>query len=130
MLVNTAPYLQAWCSLKMPKPQIEFTPVFSFNTFRTNAILTTTSLSHDPNTGDQSAILMHTPGSSWSQPVCDHIYWKECYVLEGRSFDESLGRWFDAGHYCCRPSGMKHGPYKADPERGCKEICYVRYEKR
>ncbi len=113
----------------MPKPEIEFKPTASFATSRTTSDLATTTLSHDPDTHDQTAILSHAPGSSWGQPVCKHEYWEECYILEGRLFDEILGQWFDAGHYCCRPPGMVHGPYRADSEHGCKEICFVRYEK-
>jgi hypothetical protein len=89
----------------------------------------TTVLSYDPDTSDQTVILKHIAGSTWGQPVCKHAYWEECYILEVRLFDESLGKWFDAGHYCCRPPGMVHGPYRGDADIGCKEICYVRYEK-
>ena len=113
----------------MPKPAIEFQPTSAFGQ-QASPDLLTTLLSQDSDTGDQTAILQHVPGSTWGQPHCAHEYWEECYILEGRLFDETLQRWFEAGHYCCRPPGMIHGPYRADPERGCKEICFIIYRPR
>ena len=110
----------------MPKPEIEFTPVSCFESKSTET-LTTTLLSTD-DTGNSTMVLQHAPGSAWGQPACKHGYWEECYILEGRLFDETLGRWFEAGHYCCRPPGMMHGPYRADEKAGCKEICFIRYD--
>jgi hypothetical protein len=118
----------------MPKPEIEFTHVSKL----TSASLTPFDppksgnatirvLSHDPETGDQTSILLHPPGSLWGAPVCLHEYWEEAYILEGRIYDETLQKWFEKGSFCCRPPWMKHGPYKADPEAGCEEICYWRY---
>lgn len=118
----------------MPKPEIEFTHVSAL----TSAPLTPSDplksgnatirvLSHDPETGDQTSVLLHPPGSSWGAPVCLHEYWEEAYILEGRIYDETLQKWFEKGSFCCRPPWMKHGPYKADAEAGCEEICYWRY---
>jgi hypothetical protein len=59
-----------------------------------------------------------------------HDYWEEAYILEGRIYDETLQKWFEKGSFCCRPPYMKHGPYKADPEAGCEEICYWRYPRK
>ena len=121
----------------MPKPQIEFTHISTL----TSEPLTPSDppksgnamvriLSHDAETGDQTSILTHPPGSSWGAPVCLHDYWEEAYILEGRIYDETLQKWFEKGSFCCRPPYMKHGPYKADPEAGCEEICYWRYPKK
>jgi hypothetical protein len=121
----------------MPKPEIEFTHV----SVLTSAPLTPSDppksgnatirvLSHDPETGDQTSVLVHPPGSSWGAPVCLHDYWEEAYILEGRIYDETLQKWFEKGNFCCRPPFMKHGPYKADPEAGCEEICYWRYPRK
>jgi hypothetical protein len=121
----------------MPKPEIEFTHVSAL----TSAPLTPSDppksgnatirvLSYDPETDDQTSVLFHPPGSSWGAPVCLHEYWEEAYILEGRIYDETLQKWFEKGSFCCRPPWMKHGPYKADPERGCEEICYWRYPRK
>jgi hypothetical protein len=121
----------------MPKPEIEFTHVSAL----TSAPLTPSDppksgnatirvLSYDPETGDQTSVLFHPPGGSWGAPACLHEYWEEAYILEGRIYDETLQKWFEKGSFCCRPPWMKHGPYKADPERGCEEICYWRYPKK
>ena len=63
------------------------------------------------------------------EPVYKHEYWEECYILEARLVDKSLEKWFDAGHYCCRPLGMLHGPYRADDAGRCKEICLIKHSK-
>jgi len=121
----------------MPKPQIEFTHISTL----TSEPLTPSDppksgnatiriLSHDAETGDQTSVLTHPPGSSWGAPVCLHDYWEEAYILEGRIYDETLQKWFEKGSFCCRPPYMKHGPYKADPEAGCEEICYWRYPRK
>ena len=121
----------------MPKAEIEFTHV----TTLTAAPLTPSDppksghatiriLSHDARTGDQTSVLYHPPGSSWGAPICMHEYWEEAYILEGRIYDETLQKWFEKGSFCCRPPWMKHGPYKADSEAGCEEICYWRYPRK
>jgi hypothetical protein len=118
----------------VPKPEIEFTHVSKL----TSASLTPFDppksgnatirvLSHDPETGDQTSILLHPPGSLWGAPVCLHEYREEAYILEGWTYDETLHKWFEKGSFCCRPPWMKHGPYTADPKAGCEEICYWRY---
>jgi hypothetical protein len=118
----------------MPKPQIEFTHISALTSTpltpsdpAKSGNATVRVLSHDVETGDQTCILTHPPGSSWGAPVCLHDYWEEAYILEGRIYDETLQKWFEKGSFCCRPPYMKHGPYKADPEAGCEEICYWRY---
>ncbi|KAF2158454.1 hypothetical protein M409DRAFT_32352, partial [Zasmidium cellare ATCC 36951] len=72
------------------------------------------TLSSDPETGDNTVLLTHTPGSEWGDPVCTHEYWEEVYIISGRLFDKTLKQWFGEGDYCCRPPGMVHGPFKAD----------------
>lgn len=34
-----------------------------------------------------------------------------------------------AGSYCCRPPGMFHGPFKADPIEGCAELVFSRHDR-
>ncbi|KAK7061767.1 hypothetical protein R3P38DRAFT_2677927 [Favolaschia claudopus] len=110
----------------MPKPEIEFKPATSFPETITPD-LSTHKLSADPDTGDNTVLLTHKPGSTWGHPVCTHEYWEEVYIIEGRLFDETLKQWFEAGSYCCRPPGMLHGPFRADDLVGCREICWLRY---
>jgi hypothetical protein len=121
----------------MPKPQIEFTHISTLTSEPLTPLdppksgnATIRTLSHDAETGDQTSVLTHPPGSSWGAPVCLHDYWEEAYILEGRIYDETLQKWFEKGSFCCRSPYMKHGPYKADPEAGCEEICYWRYPRK
>lgn len=118
----------------MPKPEIEFThvsalswaPLTPSDPLKSgNSIIRV--LSHDPEIGDQTSVISHPPGSSWGDPFCMHEYWEEVYILEGRIYDATLQKWFEKGSFCCRPPWMKHGPYKADGEVRCEEVCYWRY---
>ncbi|KAF2730426.1 cupin 2 domain-containing protein [Polyplosphaeria fusca] len=111
----------------MPKPTIEFTPTSSFPGSQSPGLLTQ-PLSSDPDTGDKTVLLTHEPGSAWGDPVCQHEYWEEVYIISGRIYDKGLEKWFGAGEYCCRPPGMRHGPFEADGEEGCKEICWLRFK--
>ena len=113
----------------MPKPGIEFTPVASVPKEGPSTLVSQV-LSKDAASGDSTVLLTHAPGTSWGGPVCKHEYWEECYIIEGRMFDETLGKWFEAGCYCCRPPGMLHGPYRADEQAGVKEICFLRYPRK
>lgn len=110
----------------MPKPELEFRPATSFPEKLTSG-LSTRTLSSDPTTGDATVLLTHSPGSTWGAPVCSHAYWEEVYLISGRLYDTTLQQWFEAGDYCCRPPGMLHGPFIADSEQGCREICWLRY---
>lgn len=110
----------------MPKPEIEFKPTTSFPE-ENSTDLSTQTLSLDPDTGDKTVLLTHSPGSSWGEPICKHDYWEEVYIIEGRIYDKTLKRWFGRGNYCCRPPNMLHGPYEADSSSGCREICWLRY---
>lgn len=110
----------------MPKPEIEFKPTSSFPSESTPDLKTQT-LCSDPDTGDETVLLTHSPSSEWGRPVCRHEYWEEVYIISGRIYDKTLQQWFGAGDYCCRPPGMVHGPFVADAEEGCKEICWLRY---
>ena len=113
----------------MPKPEIEFTATSSFSE-NISPGLSTRLLSSDPQTGDKTVLLIHAPGSAWGEPVCEHDYWEEVYIIEGLIFDTTLRRWFGAGDYCCRPPMMLHGPFAADGDFGCKEICWLRYPRK
>lgn len=113
----------------MPKPEIEFCSSLSFAEELTPG-LSSRTLSADSVTGDKTVLLTHSPGSSWGAPVCEHAYWEEVYIIEGRIFDVTLQCWFAAGDYCCRPPKMRHGPFKADEKVGCREICWLRYPRK
>jgi len=113
----------------MPKPEIEFGTVMPYVTTTTPSLITQI-LSSDPGTGDQTVLLTHAPAREWGDPVCQHDYWEEAYIIEGRLYDKTLRQWFPAGSYCCRPPGMLHGPYLADGTTGVKEICYLRYARK
>lgn len=113
----------------MPKPELEFTSVSTFPQVGPSTLVTQV-LSKDRVSGDSTVMLTHAPGSSWGGQVCQHDYWEECYIVEGRLYDETLGKWFEAGSYCCRPPGMLHGPYRADEHSGVKEICFLRYPRK
>ncbi|KAL0477060.1 hypothetical protein AKO1_006347 [Acrasis kona] len=120
----------------MPKPEIEFTSSSSIiPSYLTpedpacSGFSTLKILSRDPDTGDQTSLLNHPPGCHWGSPYCVHEFWEEAYILKGRMYDKTLKKWFDAGHFCSRPPGMKHGPYQADEEHGCEELCYISYDK-
>lgn len=66
-------------------------------------------LSHDPETGSYTRILRSPPAEN--NEILVHDFWEEVYVLEGCQIDKSSGEKSKAGYYCCRPPGMKHGPY-------------------
>ena len=110
----------------MPKPELEFTPTDSFPE-ELSPGLSKRVLSADPETRDHTVLLIHAPGSAWGEPVCTHDYWEEVYIIDGRIYDKTLQKWFGAGDYCCRPPSILHGPFEADEELGCKEICWLRY---
>ncbi|KZP30277.1 hypothetical protein FIBSPDRAFT_850571 [Athelia psychrophila] len=121
----------------MPKPTIEFTPTSSFELVVPAGPLARTEASYrvlaeDLSTGDKTVILIHPPSQEWggdagkdSQAV--HVYWEEVLILRGRIFDKGLQQWFSANQYCCRPPGMLHGPWIADPDEGCEEMAIIRH---
>ncbi|RXK39787.1 hypothetical protein M231_02980 [Tremella mesenterica] len=74
-------------------------------------------------------ILFFGPGYTQSDEPRTHVYWEEVYILEGRLYDRTLERWISPGGFCCRPPGMVHGPYTADPEVGCKQLVTLTYDK-
>ncbi|KAH8920839.1 hypothetical protein BT69DRAFT_1352110 [Atractiella rhizophila] len=119
----------------MVKPTLEFFPTSSLPLTPLDPSDPTGAhqrlLSDDPTTGDKSLILVHPPSSRWGGEVGEgtvHEYWEECLILRGRLYDLTLKQWFGKGDYCCRPPGMKHGPWVADEEEGCEEFVVVRYE--
>lgn len=115
----------------MPKPTIEFTAIEEYqSTLSPSKELQTQVLSEDPQTGDKTVLLTHAKGSRWGEPTIQHEYWEECYILEGRLYDERTSQWYGPGNYCCRPPDVKHGPFVADHEEGCREIAWVRFPRR
>ncbi|CAF2388107.1 unnamed protein product [Rotaria sp. Silwood2] len=58
--------------------------------------------------------------------IITHSFHEEVYILEGAIIDLSLGQTFGKGYHAWRNSGMKHGPYQADPNVGCQMLVIVR----
>jgi hypothetical protein len=80
-------------------------------------------LSEDPTTGDSTGLLIWDPGTDTSPlGVQVHAFWEEVLILEGSLHDLTLDRTFHAGHYACRPPGMRHGPWRA-PD-GCRMLVF------
>jgi hypothetical protein len=71
-------------------------------------------LTIDPATGpwkSKTRIIRFQPGIETTDTLV-HDYWEEVYIIEGYLIDIAKNQTFKAGMYCCRPPGMKHGPYK------------------
>lgn len=105
----------------MPKPEYEFFPVDTVD-FTPCAgevpQLTERVLAVDSDRGVATRVLHFEPGTDTSlNGVQVHDFWEEVYILEGSITDLRLGQTFVAGHYACRPPGMKHGPWVS--EDGC-----------
>jgi hypothetical protein len=78
-------------------------------------------LSTDPDSGDYTRLVRMEPGTDTSPAgVIEHEFREEVYLIEGDLTDLTLGQTFTAGMYCCRPPGMKHGPYRS--ESGCRMV--------
>src|SRR6266511_3786733 len=89
--------------------------------------LTERILSHDPETGDYTRMLLFSPGTDTSSMgVQLHDFWEEVWIIEGSLHDLTLDQTFCAGMYSCRPPGMPHGPWRS--EDGCRtfELRYYR----
>ncbi|KAH8692590.1 hypothetical protein BGW36DRAFT_463869 [Talaromyces proteolyticus] len=69
---------------------------------------------------NRSVLQWYEPGAtSATDEVITHTYIEEVCFLEGGLEDISLGKAWGQGAYAFRLPGMRHGPYKADGERGC-----------
>jgi hypothetical protein len=71
-------------------------------------------LAVDPPKGPwkhKTRLIRFQPGTETKETFV-HDYWEEVYLIEGMLIDIGKNQTFKAGMYCCRPPGMKHGPYK------------------
>lgn len=53
-----------------------------------------------------------------------HDYPEEIYVISGRIYDESFDMWLEAGHYCSRPPGEVHDPFRSETSCLVLEVSY------
>jgi hypothetical protein len=68
-----------------------------------------------PATGNYTRLLRFEKGADFrSAGVLTHEFWEEVWIVEGELTDLTLHKTFRAGSYCCRPPGMRHGPYRSD----------------
>ena len=83
------------------------------------------TLAIDSETGDYTRLTEFAPSTDTSEAGSKfHDYPEEIYVISGRIYDAAFDLWLEAGHYCSRPPGEVHGPFKSD--QGCLvlEISY------
>lgn len=76
------------------------------------------TLSVDAETGEYTRLTRFVPGADTSAfGAKTHTYPEEVFIVSGRLYDESFGRWLTAGDYASRPPGERHGPFRTDT--GC-----------
>ncbi|NNG01177.1 MAG: hypothetical protein HKM93_17430 [Desulfobacteraceae bacterium] len=80
-------------------------------------------LSLDPETSDCTRLKRSLPGTVTTQTYV-HDWWEEVYVLKGELHDLLNDKIYGEGSYCCRPPGMKHGPFEIPRGVVCLEIHY------
>jgi len=82
-------------------------------------------LSNCPETGNYTRLMKFEKGADFSfAGVLTHEFWEEVWIVEGTLTDLTLKKTFGAGSYCCRPPGMKHGPYRSDTGALMFEVRY------
>jgi len=82
-------------------------------------------LTKDEETGNFTRLMKFEPGGDMAYAgVLTHPFWEEVWIIEGSLTDLTLGKTFSSGSYCCRPPGMKHGPYRSDEGALMFEVRY------
>ena len=72
----------------------------------------------DKETGDYTRLTQFDAGADTEYFGSKfHDYPEEIYIISGSLYDEAFDMWLEAGHYCSRPSGETHGPFRS--EKGC-----------
>ena len=73
------------------------------------------TLSIDPDTGEYTRLTKFNPGADTSAfgSKC-HDYPEEVFIVTGRLYDQAFNIWLETGHYCSRPPGEVHGPFRTD----------------
>ena len=73
------------------------------------------TLSIDAETGEYTRLTRFFPGADTSSAGGKtHAYPEEVFIVSGRLYDAAFDMWLEAGHYCSRPPGELHGPFKTD----------------
>ncbi|MBT8440473.1 MAG: cupin domain-containing protein, partial [Gammaproteobacteria bacterium] len=68
----------------------------------------------DEETGDYTRLTRFQPGADTAEFGSKfHDYPEEIYVISGSLYDEVFDMWLEAGHYCSRPPGEVHGPFRS-----------------
>ena len=83
------------------------------------------TLAMDQKTGDYTRLTRFAPGTDTSDLGSKfHDYPEEIYVISGSLYDAAFDISLAAGHYCSRPQGEVHGPFRS--KEGCLvlEISY------
>ncbi len=76
------------------------------------------TLSIDEETGEYTRLTRFLPGADTSAfGGKSHAYPEEIFIVSGRLYDAAFDMWLEAGHYCSRPPGEEHGPFKT--QDGC-----------
>ena len=72
----------------------------------------------DKETGDYTRLTRFESGTDTKSSGSKfHDYPEEIYVISGRLYDEAFDMWLESGHYCSRPPGEVHGPFRS--KEGC-----------
>lgn len=73
------------------------------------------TLSIDNETGEYTRLTRFHPGADTSAAGSkSHAYPEEVFVVAGRLYDAAFDTWLETGHYCSRPPGETHGPFRTD----------------
>lgn len=71
------------------------------------------TLSIDEQTGEYTRLTRFHPGADTSASGGkSHDYPEEIFIVSGQLYDGAFDMWLEAGHYCSRPPGEAHGPFK------------------
>ncbi len=73
------------------------------------------TLSIDVGTGEYTRLTRFNPGADTSAfGSKSHDYPEEVFIVTGRLYDQAFNMWLETGHYCSRPPGEVHGPFRTD----------------
>lgn len=105
----------------MARPAIEFTPYTDFPLEPVSGPakgLSQRIIVRDEKGRALVRVLQYEPGTDTTpNGVAVHDYWEEVFIVEGSTYDITLGREFPKGSVASRPPGMRHGPWRSP--NGC-----------
>lgn len=117
----------------MPKPEFEFHIPGDTGWEHLNGVrpgIFQKILTKDEESGNYTRLMKFEKGADFSHAgVLTHEFWEEVWIVEGSLKDLTLQKTFSAGSYCCRPPGMKHGPYISETGALMFEVRYYMNEK-